>query len=165
VGPDGADLPHGTAGELLVTGPGVFRGYAHDEAATRAAFTDDGWFRTGDLGFRDPDGYVFLSGRLKELIISGGFNVAPREVEELLESHPAVAEAAVVGLPDPDLGERVAAAVVARSSVDAAELVRFLDGRLSGYKRPREIRLVEALPRNAMGKIQRAAVARLFDSG
>jgi malonyl-CoA/methylmalonyl-CoA synthetase len=159
---DERDVLEGETGELLVKGPNVFKGYAGNEAATRAAFTEDGWFRTGDLGHRDGDGFVFLTGRAKELIITAGFNVSPREVEEVLEAHPAVSEAAVVGLPDPDLGERVAAAVVARAPLSLEELRAWLEPRLSGYKRPREIALVEALPRNAMGKVQRGLVRESF---
>jgi malonyl-CoA/methylmalonyl-CoA synthetase len=149
-------------GELQVKGPNVFKGYARNEAATKAAFTEDGWFRTGDLGTRDADGYVFLTGRAKELIISGGFNVAPREVEEVVESHPAVSEAAVVGLPDPDLGERVVAAVVVKAPVTSDELLAWLSGKLSGYKKPHAISVVDALPKNAMGKLRRDAVRAML---
>jgi malonyl-CoA/methylmalonyl-CoA synthetase len=151
-----APLGQGHAGEIQLRGPNVFRGYWRDPDATRAAFTTDGWFKTGDLGFVDGDGYHFIVGRAKELIISGGFNVHPREVEEVLEQHPLVGEAAVVGLPDGDLGEKVVAAIVPRDPAPTAEaLVAHCRSRIAGFKKPREIHFVDALPRNALGKVQK----------
>ena len=153
-----ADAPveQGHSGEIQLRGPNVFRGYWRDPDATRAAFTPDGWFKTGDLGFVDGDGYHFIVGRAKELIISGGFNVHPREVEEVLEGHPLVGEAAVVGLPDGDLGEMVVAAIVPRDPAPTAEaLIAHCRSRIAGFKKPREIHFVEALPRNALGKVQK----------
>ncbi|GAC1593526.1 MAG: acyl-CoA synthetase [Acidimicrobiales bacterium] len=141
-------------GEILLRGPNVCSGYWRDEAATAAAFTD-GWFRTGDVAEVDTDGYVRIVGRNKELIISGGFNVYPREVEEALLDHPAVREAAVAGTPDPEWGEIVTAFVVLDHSATADELIAHTTDRLAPYKRPRRVHMVKSLPRNAMGKIQR----------
>jgi malonyl-CoA/methylmalonyl-CoA synthetase len=141
-------------GEIEVRGPNVFPGYWRSHAATTAAFTSDGWFRTGDLGRRDDDGYLHIAGRLKELIITGGLNVHPREVEDVLLAHPGVAEVAVVGQPSDEWGELVTAFVVPTgSSLDLAELSRFARERLAAFKCPRRVELVDALPRNALGKV------------
>ena len=147
-------------GEVQVRGPSVTRGYWRDADATRAAFSEDGWFKTGDLGVRDADGYLALTGRARELIISGGFNVYPREIEELIATLPGVREVAVVGVPDADLGERVAAAIAleAGRSLDAATVVDLCKRHLAGFKAPREVTFVTALPRNAMGKLLRHEV-------
>jgi len=148
----------GTA-EIQVRGPNVIAGYLDNPGATAEAYTSDGWFRTGDLGSLDADGYLSISGRAKELIITGGFNVYPREVEELLRSHPAVADAAVAGAPSAQWGETVVAFVVPDDAADSAAVVEELDAwcaeRLVAYKRPREWRVVDAIPRNALGKILR----------
>jgi malonyl-CoA/methylmalonyl-CoA synthetase len=153
-----ADRDGGTA-EIEVRGPNVIRSYLDNPAADAVAFTPDGWFRTGDLGTLDPDGYLRISGRAKELIITGGYNVYPREVEEVLRAHPGVADAAVVGLADPAWGETVVAFVVPGDAVSGTALVSELDGwaqeRLVDYKRPRQWRIVAAIPRNALGKILR----------
>jgi malonyl-CoA/methylmalonyl-CoA synthetase len=143
--------------EVQLRGPNVFAGYWRNEAATREAFTPDGWFRTGDLGRLDEDGYLFLTGRARELIITGGLNVYPREVEEALLALPGVVEAAVLGLPDADFGERVVAAIV--GPADVHELRRALASRLAAFKVPKEIHVVEALPKNAMGKVQKPLLA------
>jgi malonyl-CoA/methylmalonyl-CoA synthetase len=151
-----AERERGTA-EIQVRGPNVISGYLSDPAADAAAFTPDGWFRTGDLGTVDGDGYLRISGRAKELIITGGYNVYPREVEELLRAHPAVADAAVVGEPDEKWGEVVVACVVP-STTDhdvLSELDSWARDNLVDYKRPRRWRLVETIPRNALGKILR----------
>ncbi len=163
VDPRGAPVADGAEGELLVAGPHVFRGYLGDERKTRESFLVDPdgrrWFRTGDLARRDPStGYVTLLGRRHELIISGGFNVHPREVEEVLEAHPRVAEAAVCGIPDAEWGERVVAFVVADENLDSAELAAWCRRRLAGFKTPRDVRRVAHLPRNAMGKLDRRAL-------
>jgi malonyl-CoA/methylmalonyl-CoA synthetase len=154
-------LPDGAIGEIEVRGPHVCAGYWQNLAATAEVFHADSWFSTGDLGFRAPDGYFTITGRAKELIISGGYNVYPREVEETLLHHPAVAECAVYGVPDADLGERVAAAVVLRPDAGltpdeaTAALAAFCREQLAAYKLPRLIRYVDVLPRNAMGKVQK----------
>jgi malonyl-CoA/methylmalonyl-CoA synthetase len=150
------------SGEILLRGPNVFGGYWRDAKATADAFTADGWFRSGDLGSLDEAGYLRIDGRRKELIITGGFNVHPREVEEALLGHPAVAEAAVIGAPSEDWGEVVVAYVVpeAGERPTADTLLGFAAERLAPYKRPRQVRFVDALPRNALGKILRHELPR-----
>ena len=157
----GGAVAAGAGGEVQVRGASVTRGYWRDADATAAAFTADGWFKTGDLGTLDEAGYLTLAGRARELIISGGFNVYPREVEEHIAALPGVREVAVVGLPDPDLGERVAAAVVRSPEgepVDAEAVIAHCKRHLAGFKAPRSVTFVDALPHNAMGKLLRHAV-------
>jgi acyl-CoA synthetase (AMP-forming)/AMP-acid ligase II len=159
--PGGQEAPPGTDGEIQLRGPQVFQGYWNDPAATAAAFTPDGWFRTGDIGAVDPaTGHLVIRGRTKELIISGGLNVYPREVELALERHPSVAEAAVAGLPHPRWGEQVTAWVVPRpgATVSEAELVAHARTLLAAYKCPKEVFALAALPRNQLGKLNRAAL-------
>ncbi|GHO59008.1 acyl-CoA synthetase [Ktedonobacter robiniae] len=157
-------LPAGEIGEIEVHGPHVFKGYWNRPDATAEAFTEDGWFKTGDLGWRSEDGYFTITGRARELIISGGYNIYPREVEDVLATHPGVAEVAVVGLPDSDLGEQVVAVIVSRPNqpCDANDIIAHCRQRLASYKKPRRVIFVEALPRNALGKVQKhLLVARL----
>jgi len=151
---EGALVPDGSAGELWVRGPNLCAGYWHRADATAAAFID-GWFRTGDLGIREPDGRITLQGRRSDLIISGGFNIHPREIEELLLLQPGVREAAVVGVSDPVRGEVPVAYVVTDEPLDAAELERALRVDLASFKVPREYVRVESLPRTALGKVQK----------
>jgi malonyl-CoA/methylmalonyl-CoA synthetase len=147
-------VPSYEVGEIEVRGPHVFPGYYNQPEATRESFGEDGWFRTGDLGYVDEDGYFVISGRKKELIITGGYNVHPRELEEVLEGCPGVAEVAVVGLPDPEFGEKVTAAVVRDDPALTGErVVAFCREDLAGYKKPRRVEFVDALPRNALGKV------------
>ncbi len=147
-------LPAGEVGEIEVQGPHVFVGYRNRPDATEEVFGEDGWFGTDDLGFVSEDGYFTITGRAKELIISGGYNVYPREVEEALEGCPGVFEAAVVGLPDEEFGEQVAAAVVRDDPSLTEEVVKdFLKDELAGYKKPRRVAFVDELPRNALGKV------------
>jgi malonyl-CoA/methylmalonyl-CoA synthetase len=147
-------LSDGEIGEIEVRGPNVFPGYWERPDATEESFDDEGWFATGDLGFVGEDGYFTISGRSKELIISGGYNVYPREVEEAIEGCPGVSEVAVVGLPDPEFGERVVAAVVRDDPGLTAENVKdFCREDLAGYKKPRGVVFVDELPRNALGKV------------
>jgi malonyl-CoA/methylmalonyl-CoA synthetase len=141
-------------GEIQVKGPNVFAGYWQRADATQAAFAD-GWFRTGDMAERSSDGYYTLCGRKSDLIISGGFNIYPREIEEFLAEQKEVTEAAVVGRPDALRGEVPVAYVVLASAVDAADLERRCRQNLASFKVPREFRTVERLPRNAMGKVQK----------
>jgi malonyl-CoA/methylmalonyl-CoA synthetase len=150
-------LPPGEIGEIEVRGPHVFAGYWNRPDATAEAFSTDGWFKTGDLGWCSADGYYTITGRARELIISGGYNVYPREVEDVLAAHPAVAEVAVVGQPDPDLGEQVVAVVVPKDGYapGADDIIAFCRERLASYKKPRQVIFVEALPRNALGKVQK----------
>jgi malonyl-CoA/methylmalonyl-CoA synthetase len=142
-------------GEVEVRGPNVFGGYWERPEASADAFTADGWFRTGDLAEHDPDGYLRILGRSKELIITGGYNVYPREVEDVLATHPAVAEVAVVGQPSDEWGETVVAYVVAAGPLDPDAVLAHAAGLLAPYKRPRRLQVVDALPRNALGKVQK----------
>ncbi len=149
----GVDLRLAGRGEIEVRGPGVFGGYWERPDATTESFTDDGWFRTGDLGDHDEAGYLRILGRAKELIITGGYNVYPREVEDVLCAHPAVVEAAVVGVASAEWGETVVAHVVGTG--DDATVAAWAESQLAGFKCPREYHWVEALPRNALGKVQK----------
>jgi long-chain acyl-CoA synthetase len=149
-------------GEVWLRGPNVMAGYANRPAETAAALTDDGWLRTGDGGYLDPDGYLFLTDRIKDMIVTGGENVYPIEVEEALSHHPAVAEVAVIGVPDARWGETVKALVVARSPVTPSELVAFARDRLAGYKLPRSIELVEDLPHTPSGKVLKHELRERF---
>jgi acyl-CoA synthetase (AMP-forming)/AMP-acid ligase II len=153
----GMTLPDGQRGEIAVRGPNVMRGYYKNDSATLAAFTPDGWLRSGDLGHRDADGFFYVTGRLKELIIKGGENIAPREVDEVLLAHPAVLDAAAVGMPDRHYGQDILAAVVLREGTDCSEdeLLDFCRQRLGRYKTPKQIRFVSELPRGPSGKVQR----------
>ncbi|HEX4864016.1 MAG TPA: AMP-binding protein [Acidimicrobiales bacterium] len=145
----------GEPGEIQIKGPNVFGGYWNQGAATASAFTSDGWFKSGDIGQWDADGYLRIVGRSKELIITGGYNVYPREVEETLLTHPSVREVAVVGAPSDEWGETVVAFVVLGEPVDASELLTFAAERLVSYKRPRRVEFVSELPRNDIGKVVR----------
>jgi fatty-acyl-CoA synthase len=149
------DVPPGTAGEVLVRGPNVFFEYWGNQAATVEALRN-GWYHTGDIGTRDADGYFFIHDRKKNMIISGGENIYPAEVERVLHDHPAIAEAAVIGRPDPKWQEVPVAYVVRRAgrACDAEALVAHLSAQLARFKVPRDFVFVEALPRNALGKVQ-----------
>lgn len=153
----GDDLPAGEVGELLTRLPGRQREYYRDEAATAQTWTDDGWLRTGDLGYFDHDGFLYLVGRKKDVIIRGGNNVYATDVEAVVIEHPAVREVAVVGMPHPVLGEDVAAFVVVKEGVAVTvdELGAFCAERLADYKRPRQLHFVGELPRNATGKVMK----------
>ena len=151
---DGQPAADGETGELYLKGSNLFAGYWRRPEATAAAFVD-GYFRTGDLAVREPDGYYTLSGRRSDLIISGGFNIYPREIEEFLQEQEEVAEAAVVGIADRARGEVPIAFVVLKSAVEPAALERRCRDQLASFKVPREFITVERLPRNAMGKIQK----------
>jgi malonyl-CoA/methylmalonyl-CoA synthetase len=154
VGDDGLDVPDGTSGELWVRGPNVCAGYWQRPEATAAAFTD-GWFRTGDIGVRATDGYITLEGRRSELIISGGFNIYPREIEELLLEQPGIREASVVGRPDAARGEVPVAYIACDTQIDVAALEAHLRTQLASFKIPRAFVQVDALPRTALGKVQK----------
>lgn len=150
----GSDVEPGTVGELLIAGPSVFAGYLNRPDKTAEALRD-GFMHTGDLACRDERGYYCIVGRSKDMIISGGLNVYPSEVEAALLEHPAVAQAAVVGVDDPDFGERVVASIVARTGRTSDGVMGWLRERLAAYKCPKAIRTLDALPRNAMGKVQK----------
>jgi malonyl-CoA/methylmalonyl-CoA synthetase len=153
----GEALPAGEVGELQIRGSNVFKGYWQQPQKTAEAFAADGWLKTGDLGLREADGYFTLKGRAKDLIITGGMNVYPPEVERVLAGHPAVAAVAVIGCPDADWGERVVAVMALKEGREATaeELIGFCRERLAAYKCPKEIYFREELPRNAMGKVEK----------
>jgi len=160
----GVEMRIGDGEEILVRGPQVFAGYWNRPEATAEALTGDGWFRTGDLGRVDPgDGSLEITGRSKELIISGGLNVYPREVEAALEDHPAVGQVAVAGVPSERWGEEVVAFVVAAGDLDPDALIAHCRERLSAYKCPKRVIALEELPRNRMGKVRRDALAGMAD--
>jgi long-chain acyl-CoA synthetase len=161
VSPSGEPVPPGTPGELYSRSPYLMNGYLHDPVATAACTTEDGFLSSGDLAVADEEGYLSIVDRVKDVIITGGTNVYPREVEDALLAHAAVADAAVVGRPDDTWGERVTAFVVLRPGADGADrpaLEQHLRSRLAGFKVPREWHVVDALPRNAAGKVLRRAL-------
>jgi len=169
LGPDGTELPVGTVGEIVTQGPCVMLGYLGLPEETAEAIPD-GWLRTGDLGYVDKDGYLFLSDRKKDLIIRGGENISPREVEEALYAHPTVAEAAVLGLPDPVYGEQVVAFVVlrdqSRPQADVVEeLLAHCRVRLARFKVPAYIEVLHDMPKNAVGKIAKRELRERSTSG
>jgi len=151
-------LASGEQGEVVIQGPSVIDGYANNPEANAKSFTD-GWFRTGDQGVLDADGYLSLIGRLKEMINRGGEKIAPREIDDVLLQHPSVGEAVAFGLPHERWGEEVAAAVVLKGEASEKDLLAFARERLADYKVPRKLFIVERIPRTATGKIQRRAVA------
>jgi long-chain acyl-CoA synthetase len=158
---DGYTVPDGEAGEIAIRGHNVMKGYWGKPEATAQAIPD-GWFRTGDMARADEDGYYYIVDRKKDLIIRGGYNVYPREIEEVMHEHPAVAEVAVVGIPHPELGEEIGAAVALRPGVTATgdELRAFVRERVAAYKYPRHVWLVDALPKGPTGKILRREVRK-----
>lgn len=163
VGEDGVDLPPGATGEVVVRSPHVMKGYWRQPEET-AKVLKDGWLYTGDLATTDEEGYVYLVGRKKDMIISGGFNIYPREVEDVLLSHPQIEDAAVVGLPDQEWGEIVAAAIVPKNKErmpDEQELMQFCRERLS-FKRPKRIIFVDSIPKSSTGKVDKKALKELF---
>jgi len=153
------EVEQGQVGELIVQGPGVMKGYLHQPEATGQALRG-GWLHTGDLARRDEDGYVYIVDRKKDLVIRGGYNVYPREIEEVLYAHPAVSEAAVLGIAHPDLGEEVAAVVVLKPGASASpdELREFVKARVAPYKYPRVVRVAAELPKTNTGKILKRAI-------
>ncbi|WP_410216362.1 AMP-binding protein, partial [Paracoccus sp. (in: a-proteobacteria)] len=157
----GNELPQGEIGLIEVKGPNVFEGYWNMPEKTAAEFRSDGFFITGDLGMIGEDGYLRIVGRDKDLVISGGYNVYPKEVEEAIDALPGVLESAVIGLPHPDLGEAVTAVVVPKGDGLEADSIRTaLEGTLARFKQPKRVILAEALPRNVMGKVQKAELRK-----
>jgi malonyl-CoA/methylmalonyl-CoA synthetase len=156
----------GVIGTLEVKGPNVFAGYWRDPEKTRGEFTADGWFKTGDLGRIDGDGYVYIVGRAKDLVISGGYNVYPKEVETELDALSGVSESAVFGVPHPDFGEGVTAVVVPQpeAKLSEGEIINCLQARLARYKIPKRVLLIDELPRNAMGKVQKNELRKAYAS-
>ena len=165
VGEDGRELPHGEIGEIVTRSDCVMKGYWNNPDANAKALRD-GWLWTGDLGAMDADGFVTLKDRSKDMIISGGSNIYPREIEEVLLRHPAVLEAAVVSRPHADWGEEVIAFVVKRAGadVDAAELDRLCLDNIARFKRPKGYRFVDALPKNNYGKILKTELRQLLQA-
>ena len=151
-------LPDGDVGEVQIRGEHVFKGYWQMPQKTAESFTDDGWLRTGDMGLREADGYYTLKGRSKDLIITGGLNVYPPEVELVLVDHPAVAESAVIGCPDEEWGERVTAVIMLKEGQTASEeeIIRYCRRHLAAYKIPRKVVFTLDFPANALGKVQKA---------
>jgi acyl-CoA synthetase (AMP-forming)/AMP-acid ligase II len=158
---EGRHLAQGEQGEVVIQGPNVIRGYENNPEANATSFVD-GWFRTGDQGYLDADGYLHLVARIKELINRGGEKISPREIDEVLLTHPAVAEAVCFGVPHGTWGEEVAAAVVLRDAASEADLLAYCRERLADYKRPKQIHITDAIPRTATGKIQRGVVAKAY---
>jgi acyl-CoA synthetase (AMP-forming)/AMP-acid ligase II len=158
---DGTLLPRGATGEIVIRGPNVTAGYENNPKANAEAFVD-GWFRTGDQGVMDDEGYLTITGRLKEIINRGGEKVSPREVDEILMDHPAVAQVVCFGMPHPKLGEEVAAAVVLREGQVATErdLQSFVAGRAADFKVPKKILILDEIPKGATGKLQRIGLAQ-----
>jgi acyl-CoA synthetase (AMP-forming)/AMP-acid ligase II len=161
----GQELPVGETGEVLVRGQHLMRGYWNRPEDTAAKFTADGWLRTGDVGYFDRDGFLYLVDRKNDLIISGGFNVYPREVEDVLLAHPDIAEAAVVGLPDERWGDRVHAVISLRRALTEQEVLAYCAQHLAGYKRPRGVTSLKELPKSPVGKILRREARRLVLEG
>jgi long-chain acyl-CoA synthetase len=163
VAEDNEQLAPGQVGEIVVRSPGVMRGYWRSPETTAEAL-DDGWLRTGDLGYVDDEGYLFIVDRKKDLIIRGGFNVYPRDVEDALVEHPAVRVAGVVGRPDDVHGEEVVAFVSLHPDAEASpsELVAWAKQRIGGYKYPRDIQIVDAVPLTNVGKVDRKALRSLL---
>jgi malonyl-CoA/methylmalonyl-CoA synthetase len=165
VDPDsGVSLQQGETGMVLVRGANVFRGYWNQPEKTREALRADGFFITGDLGQVDTDRYLLLVGRQSDLIISGGFNVYPKEIEQVLDDQPGVLESAVIGVPHPDFGEAVIAVLVPQSgaSPDPIAIDAFLREHLARYKQPKALEIVAELPRNTMGKVQKNLLRERF---
>lgn len=163
VGENGEVLGSYETGEIQAKGPRIMKGYWSDEQNTARALTEDGWLRTGDAGYVDEDGYVYLTGRVDDLIIRGGENISPLEIEEVLERHPKVKECCVVGIPDPEFGQQPFAYCVLNEGMSATpeELIEFCRGQLASFKRPRGIMFIDELPRNSIGKVLRKELIKL----
>jgi fatty-acyl-CoA synthase len=166
VGGDGAEVERGAVGEVVIRSPVVMKGYWEKPDATEAAIRD-GWMRTGDAAYMDEDGYVFIYDRVKDMIVTGGENVYPAEVENALFGHPAIADAAVIGVPDDTWGEAVKAIVVLKAGAprDAADIIAWARGRIANYKTPKSVDFVEAIPRNLSGKILRRELREPYWKG
>jgi len=161
---DGQPVAEGEVGVIEVRGPNVFQGYWQMPDKTAEDLRPDGWFITGDLATRDAEGYITIVGRAKDLVITGGFNVYPKEVEEVLDTLPGIAESAVIGLPHPDFGEAVFAVLVRAKGTaqDLAEIRAAVATRLAKFKQPKGYAVVDALPRNTMGKVQKAGLRKTY---
>jgi len=153
----GQTVANGERGEIWIKGPNVMKGYWNRPEATAEAVDEDGWFHSGDVGYFDDDNFLFICDRIKDMVISGGENIYPAEVESVLFEHSAIAEVAVIGVPDDKWGELLVAVVVLHegTTLDLEELQGFVGGKLARYKLPRKLHLVDALPRNPAGKVQK----------
>ena len=160
------EVAAGELGEIVLRGPNVLKGYYKNPEATERAFRD-GWFHTGDVGYKDADGFFYIVDRKSDMIIRGGENIYPREIDEVLYRHPAVASAAVIGVPDPLYGEEVAAFVVLKEGARAGEeeVINFCREHLADYKCPKSVRFVADIPKGPTGKLLKRELARLFASG
>lgn len=152
---DNAELPANEIGEVVIRTPRVMKGYANQESATAALLDENGWLHTRDMGYIDEDGYVYLVGRKDDIIIRGGENIAPAEIEAVLHAHPAVDEAAIIGAPDDDFGQKIVAFVALKKgqTADAEDISSFCKERLASFKKPEEINFLEELPKNPLGKV------------
>jgi long-chain acyl-CoA synthetase len=164
---EGRDCPTGEVGELWTRSAQNMQGYWNKPEETRATITAEGWLRTGDAGYMDGEGYVFLTDRVKDMIVSGGENIYPAEIENVLAGHPAIAEVAVIGVPDDKWGETVKAVVVLKPSqqAQAADIIAFGKARLAGYKCPTSVDFVAALPRNPSGKVLKKVLRAPYWAG
>jgi acyl-CoA synthetase (AMP-forming)/AMP-acid ligase II len=166
VNADGSETPRGAVGEIVIRGPVVMKGYWMKPEET-AASVREGWMHTGDAAYMDEDGYVFIYDRVKDMIVTGGENVYPAEVENALFGHPAIADAAVIGVPDETWGEAVRAIVVAKPGAphDAGDIIAWTRGRIAHYKAPKSVDFVDAIPRGITGKILRRQLREPFWEG
>jgi len=157
------DLPIGEVGEIICRGPNIMKGYYKDEEATQEALRG-GWLRTGDLGRMDEEGFIYIVDRKKDMIVSGGENIYPREIEEILYSHPKIQEAAIIGVPDPLWGESVKAVIVLKKgeSMTEEEVIEYCKRHLASYKKPRSVEFVESLPRNPSGKVLKTLLRQKY---
>ena len=167
VGADGDDVPLGEVGELWIRSHQVMKGYWNNEEATSQAITPDGWFKSGDAGYLNAEGFVFLHDRVKDMIVSGGENVYPAEVENALAKHPDIADVAVIGVPDDTWGEAVKAVVVKREGSELAEddVITFARQHLGGYKLPKSVDFTDVLPRNPSGKLLKREIRAPYWEG
>ena len=158
---EGKEVPEGEIGEIAIRGHNIMKGYYNREDATKESIDEDGWFKSGDMGKKDEDGYFFIVDRKKELIIRGGYNVYPREIEEVLYEHPAIAEAAVIGIPDDNMGEEVGAAIVFKpgEEADVDDIKAFVKDQVANYKYPRQIWVADELPKGPTGKILKREIS------
>jgi acyl-CoA synthetase (AMP-forming)/AMP-acid ligase II len=162
---DGHSLPTNEIGEILARGKRIMSGYWQNDQKTAQALTADGWLKTGDKGWIDEDGYVYLAGRGDDMIIRGGENISPEEVEDVLHAHPDIEEAAVIGIPDPEWGQEPCAIVVLKQgkTTSSDEIMSFCRMRLAGFKRPKKIIFTQSLPRNSMGKVLKKELRKTYE--